>query len=360
MNDEHFMKHAIRLARRGSGRVSPNPRVGAVVVKGGSIVSTGFHRNFGGPHAEADALAGLEPSKSRGATLYVNLEPCVHHGKTPPCTDAIIRAGIGRVVAGIVDPHPLVSGRGIEKLRKHGILVTTGVCERSCIRLNEGFIKAATRHEPFVTLKIAQTLDGYIASGKGEPGWITGVSSRKRVHEMRRDHDAVLVGIGTVLADDPELTVRIAGGFPVKRMVLDSRLRIPLKSRLLNLPDARNTIIVTTNRASSRRIAEIKASGCQVWPVRSDSGRVHLPSLCRMCVENGIQSILVEGGSRVFSSFLRGGLADRIVCFIAPRIFGRGIPAFETQGMLGIAAAPQFRETAWKRAGCDMMFEGNL
>lgn len=354
------MRQAIRLARRGSGRVSPNPRVGAVIVKKGTIVSSGFHRNYGGPHAEADALAGLGLDRSRGATLYVNLEPCVHHGKTPPCTEAIIRAGIGRVVAGIVDPHPLVSGRGFGQLRHHGVSVTTGVCEQECIRLNEGFIKAVTRHEPFVTLKIAQTLDGLIAFRKGKPVPITGPESRKRVHGMRRDHDAVLVGLGTVLADDPELTVRLPGGFPVKRMVLDSRLRIPLKSRLLSLPDHGNTIIVTTDLASARRIAEIRATGCQVWRVRSAGGRVHLPTLCRLCVRKGIQSLLVEGGRRVFSSFIREGLADRIVCFIAPRIFGRGIPAFELPGMRSPGDALRFRDMSWKRAGGDMMFEGNL
>jgi len=226
--------------------------------------------------------------------------------------------------------------------------------------LNEGFIKAVTRHEPFVTLKIAQTLDGYIAPRKGKSGWITGPSSRKLVHEMRRDHDAVLVGIGTVLADDPELTVRIAGGFPVKRMVLDSGLRIPLKSRLLSLPDPANTIIVTTSRASAKRIAAIRASGCQVWQVRSHEGRVHLPSLCRLCPQRGIQSILVEGGRRVFSSFLKNALADRIVYFIAPRLFGRGIPAIETAGIQCPGDAVQFREMSWKRIGGDMMFEGNL
>jgi diaminohydroxyphosphoribosylaminopyrimidine deaminase / 5-amino-6-(5-phosphoribosylamino)uracil reductase len=359
MNDKQYMNLALRLAKRGTGFISPNPRVGAVIVKNGKVIGQGFHAKFGGPHAEASALSGLNPDELKGATFYVNLEPCCHFGKTPPCTEAIIRSGIGRVVVGMQDPNPLVAGKGIKSLRKAGIDVTLGVLESECGRFNEAFAKWITKHRPFITLKIAQTLDGKIALQNGRSKWITGESSRRKVQHLRAEHDAVLVGIGTVLADDPELTVRSGQRIRPKRIVLDTQLRIPDHAKVIHQPDPERTILVAGPGAPPSRRSWIRSLGATVWTVENDSeGRIHIDAFMKKAGEEGLTSILVEGGKAVFSGFLKSGMADRLVCFTAPRLFGDGFSSFSDLGVDTPSDAIGFEDAVWKRCGQDMMFEG--
>ena len=359
-DDKTYMARAIRLARRGIGGVSPNPAVGAVIVKRGRILAEGYHLRFGGPHAEVDALSRLESGDAAGATMYVTLEPCNHHGKTPPCTDAILEAGIDRVVVGMEDPNPLVRGAGIAKLRASGIEVVIGVLEEKCRRLNEPFVTCIEKNRPFVTLKIAQTLDGRIATPEGRSRWITGEAAREEVHRMRKASDAVLVGVNTVIADDPRLTVRHVRGGGGRRIILDSRLRTPLASRILHLPDPENTILVHTALAPKTGVEALAEAGVTLWRVRQAGGRVSLPSLLQRMKDAGIGSVLVEGGEAVFSSFLKSGVVDRIVAFIAPVLFGEGKPCFSSLRIREPREGIRFQETIWRRVGEDMMFEGRL
>ncbi len=363
MDHRFFMKRAVRLALKGTGNVSPNPRVGAVIVRNGRIIAEGYHACFGGLHAEADALSKLKPGESDGCTLYVNLEPCNHLGKTPPCTEAIIRSGIKRVVVGVSDPNPTVAGKGIQRLKSAGIEVLSGILEEECLRINEAFFKFITRKIPFVTLKIAQTLDGKIAAQSGRSKWITCTASRRCVQRMRRESDAVLIGVGTALADDPELTVRFVPGLKhmPKRIVLDSSLRIPLDSKLMRTNGSEKTIIVAVDGISKKKIQNVRSSGAAVWTIRKNTeGRVDIRSFLAKAAEVGIASILVEGGKGIFTSFLKAGLADRIVLFTAPKLFGTGVEAFGNLGIQEPENAIQFRSVHWKRIGSDMVFDGRI
>ena len=361
MDDRFFMQRVLRLARRGTGRVSPNPRVGALVVKRGRVLAEGYHAYFGGPHAEVVALSKIDEDERKGATLYVNLEPCVHHGKTPPCTELIIRSRLRRVVVGAVDPNPLVREKGIQKLLEAGIEVQVGVRKEECIKLNKAYFKYITQEKPFITLKIAQTLDGKIATADGISRWITSEASRRFVHRMRRESDAVLVGVNTVIADDPELTVRWGYGTGVRRIVLDSRLRIPEEARVLHHPDPEKTIVATTPQAASEKIQMLRQNGVSVWVLDADEeGRVDLSALWKKMAQEGMASVLVEGGKVVFTSILRDGEADRIVVFIAPKLFGKGISAFGDLGVRVPDGAMTFREIVWRRRGVDMVLEGEL
>jgi diaminohydroxyphosphoribosylaminopyrimidine deaminase/5-amino-6-(5-phosphoribosylamino)uracil reductase len=364
MNDSDYMKRAIRLAKKGSLMVSPNPRVGCVVVRQGKIIAEGYHARFGGPHAEQAALAGLNPSRTRRSTLYVTLEPCDHFGKTPPCTDAILRAKIGRVVVGCTDPNPAVRGRGIRRLRGAGIEVCTGILEEECQKLNQAFFKFISTRTPFITLKIAQTLDGKIAARNGDSKWISHEPSRRVVHRLRSEHDAVLVGVQTVLRDDPELTVRNARGirtgtFSPKRIVLDSRLRIPYRAKLLNLFDPERTIIATTDRAPAARRSGLESMGAHVWILRKDRhGRVSIRDLMKKMACDGITSVLVEGGSSIFTSFIKSGEMDRLIVFTSPKLFGTGLAPLEDLGIRSPENAIRFGRFEWRRCGSDMEFIG--
>ena len=330
--DVRWMRRALRLAGRGRGRTSPNPMVGAVVVRRGRAIGEGYHRQVGGPHAEVWALREAGAA-ARGATLYVTLEPCSHHGRTPPCTDAIMQAGLARVVAGCVDPNPQVNGRGVRCLRGAGIEVEVGVMEAEARRLNEAYCKHIATGMPFVALKAAMSLDGKIATAAGESKWITGERARAAAHRLRARHDAVMVGVGTVLADDPELTVRKSRGRTPLRVVVDSRARTPPRARLLTA-DERAPVIAVTRQAPRARVRRLERAGAEVWVVGSQRGKVELKGLMRRLGTEGVQSVLVEGGGTLGAGALAAGLVDRVYFFISPRIIGgaRALTPVEARG----------------------------
>lgn len=352
--DERHMRRALQLGRRGVGLVSPNPMVGAVICRGGKIIGQGYHRRFGGDHAEIVAIKNARGSV-RGATMYVNLEPCCHWGKTPPCVDTLIEQGIKRVVIGTLDPHPLVNGKGAQVLKDHGIEVVVGILEQEAQRLNEVYLHYIRTGVPFVTIKYAQSLDGRIATSHGASRWISSQGTRRFAHRMRAEHDAVMVGIGTVLADDPLLTVRLLKGRNPLRIVLDGQLRIPLNAQVLR--DNGKTLIVTTDEHGKDKIEKIRRLGKEVLVLQgSADGRVDLTALMKKLTARGIASILVEGGAEVITSFLRGGFANRIVIITAPLILGKGIEGIGDLGIIDLKQA--IRPTSWevRRIGEDVVF----
>jgi len=327
MTDEHYMKMALKLARRGEGWTSPNPMVGAVIVRDEKVIGKGYHRKFGGAHAEVNAINDMsEPVE--GATFYVTLEPCSHYGKTPPCVDKIVEAKASRVVIGTVDPNPLVSGRGISILNDHGIETEVGVLGKQCKNLNKKFFKFMRTGIPFVTLKYAQTLDGRIASSTGHSRWISSEPSLRFAHRLRGLHDAVLVGIGTVVADDPDLRVRLVRGRNPLRIVLDSTLRIPPGARVLDNQDVAKTLIITGSLRGNNRLSIVKRRGIETLTINEDStGALDLKKLLIELGRRQISSLLVEGGAGIITSFVREDLFDRIIVITAPKILGRGIEA---------------------------------
>jgi len=306
--DTDYMLKCLSLARRGRKWVSPNPMVGAVLVKNGEIIASAYHSHFGGLHAEAKVLKKAG-QKAKGATLYVNLEPCVHHGKTPPCVDAIIAAGVKKVVVGSLDPNPLVNGKGVRKLRQAGVLVAVGTRRGACVQLNRKFFKYIETGLPWVTLKLAQTADGFIAQKNGFSKWITGPRAGRFVHELRAEHDAILVGANTVIADDPHLTLHGVKGRQPWRVVLDSKGRIPRDARVLNDKFKDRTLILANCRDAIKRVPTELA-------------------------QQNISSILVEGGAQVADSFLKAGLIDEFYLFTAPQKFGEGLKTFADEKLL--------------------------
>ncbi|MBE3580753.1 MAG: bifunctional diaminohydroxyphosphoribosylaminopyrimidine deaminase/5-amino-6-(5-phosphoribosylamino)uracil reductase RibD [Thermoanaerobacteraceae bacterium] len=356
---EAFMRRALELARRGLGRTAPNPAVGAVVVRSGEIVGEGYHQRAGSPHAEVHALREAG-DRARGSTLYVTLEPCCHYGKTPPCTEAIIAAGVKKVVAAMIDPNPKVAGRGLRRLREAGVEVEVGLLEKEARRLNEAFIKYMTTGLPWVTLKMALTLDGKIATRTGASRWITGEVSRRKAHELRNTYDAVLVGIGTVLADDPELTTRLPGGRDPVRVILDSRLRLPLNARVVNLKSSAPTLVATTEEAPQERREELARAGIETMVLPAKEGRVSWPALLENLARRQITSVLVEGGAEVNGSALAHGVVDRVIAFIAPKIFGgREAPgAVAGLGVCRPEEAWELEEVEVEPSGEDIMITG--
>lgn len=356
--DRQFMKTALRLARRGLGRTSPNPAVGAVIVKKGQIVGRGYHQRAGGPHAEVLALR--EAGKNaEGATLYVTLEPCNHFGKTPPCTLAILESGITRVVYGMDDPNPHVKGGGGTWLRAQGLKVVKGVLEEECRRLNEAYIKWIVTGLPFVIIKAAVSLDGRIATRTGDSQWISDEPSRLWVHRLRNQVDAILVGIGTVLKDDPRLTVRLPG---VKtkdpyRVVIDPRLRLPVTARILAEPS--KVIVATRNSHPSRKGAVLEKMGVEILPLPEMEGRLSLRTLLTYLGRKGITSLLVEGGSETFAGFLEERQADKILVFIAPCLIGgRRAPGLVGgEGAARISEALPLKEMRARSVGRDILVE---
>ncbi len=323
--DRHhfYMGRAIALARKGIGWCSPNPPVGAVLVKDGAVIGEGFHAKAGGPHAEVVAIASATNDCS-DATLYVTLEPCNHHGRTPPCTEAILSAGISEVIVAVRDPNPTVRGGGIDTLRSHGVVVQSGVLENEATELIRAFAFHAATQRPYVFAKFAASLDGKVATHTGESQWITGKASRERVHELRHAVDAILVGVDTVIADDPLLTARRSepSNNP-QPIVLDSRGRIGLSSKLVQHAPENTLIVVTTDAMSLKTEVELKTRGCMVWRMPTDTkGRVSILHLLSTLGEQGIQSLLVEGGPTVLGSFFDDNLVNEIWAFIAPFVIG--------------------------------------
>jgi diaminohydroxyphosphoribosylaminopyrimidine deaminase/5-amino-6-(5-phosphoribosylamino)uracil reductase len=357
--DRAFLQKALELAAAGCGYVSPNPMVGAVVVKDGEIVSTGYHRQFGGDHAEVEALREAG-HLSRGATLYCTLEPCSHFGKTPPCVNRVIESGIARVVVGTLDPNPLVNGRGAQMLREHGIEVEHGLLEAACYELNESYFKFITTRLPFVTLKVAQSLDGKIADAAGNSRWISNEQARRLVHRWRWQNDAIMVGIGTALADDPQLTVREEPGPQPRRIIIDTNLRLPLAAKLLNDEHVAKTIVAIGENCREReKIAEIESRGARIWPIRiTAAGSLDLRHLMERIGHEGIASLFVEGGRRIFSSLLEGRLADRLKCFIAPKLLGDGIPAFQGLPISSMSQAIMLEKARWEAVGDNVLVSG--
>ena len=357
-SEERYMREALRLARRGAGATSPNPMVGAVVVAGDEIVGTGYHPRLGDPHAEVFALRAAG-ARARGATLYVTLEPCVHWGRTPPCTEAIINAGIRRVVAAMPDPDHRVGGRGLRRLAEAGVETRVGVGEREAIALNEAYVKHRTAGLPFVTAKWAMTLDGRIATRSGESQWISGEASRALAHEMRAAADAILVGIGTVLRDDPALTARTpAASRNPQRIVLDSTLRIPLGARVF-ARDGTPVVVATTDRGRPDTRRALEAMGVEVMSATGTDGRVDLAAVVRELGRRGVLSLLVEGGGTVLGAFADAGLIDKVVAFVAPTLVGGPAPGpVGGHGVETLAQARRLVRTGVRLVGEDVVIEG--
>ncbi len=355
------MRMALELAEQGRGWTSPNPMVGAVIVKGDEVVGKAFHQAAGKPHAEILALDDAG-EKARGAALYVTLEPCNHTGRTPPCTQAILKRGIKRVIAGMKDPNPRVRGGGLDFLKRHGLNVSVGVCEDACRRLNEIFIKYVTTSLPYVILKSAATLDGCIATRTGDSKWITNPLSRQFVHELRHTVDAVMVGIGTVLQDNPQLTTRLEtrkGSDPL-RIVLDSHLSIPLDAQLLHLTSDSDTLIVMGRKAPSEKRKSLKRVGVRFLSLKDTQVGIDLTALMAKLGEMGVTSLLIEGGSRVNASALRAGIVDKVYMFYAPKICGGGIPVCGGMGVNLMEESIQVTDISVHRFGEDVMIEGYL
>lgn len=359
--DERWMDRALTLAARGVGRTSPNPVVGAVIVKDGRFIAEGFHRRAGLPHAEAEALQRAGPL-ARGATLYVTLEPCNHTGRTPPCCDAIIASGIARVVAAVSDPNPITRGRGFARLRRAGIAVTTGVRARAAAELNAPFWSVMTTGLPWVIAKVGQSLDGKIATRTGASRWITSPGSRRLGHAWRSRVDAVLVGINTVLVDDPRLTVRGASQRPGRpiRVIVDSRLRTPLGARCLQR--ASTPTLIATTISSGARLKRFHQRGVEVLSLPAQRGRVPLTRLCRELARRGIHSLLIEGGGEVVASAFAERLVRRVVWCIAPRIIGgRSAPSAVSGAGIGrLTQAVRLDDVTVHRLGPDLCIQGDV
>jgi len=365
MDDEKYIRLALKLAITAKGKTSPNPLVGAVIVKNSRIIGKGYHKKAGEPHAEINAL-NMAGGRARGATLYLNLEPCAHFGRTPPCTKRIISSGIKKVVAAMIDPNPLNCGQGVKGLRKAGIKVKVGVLEEDAKKINEAYTKYITTKRPFVILKTAMSLDGKIATKTGDSKWITNKPSRKYVHKLRSEVDAILVGIETVLRDDPRLTVRISDiryqisdRNPI-RVVVDSRTRIPLGAKVLNKEAP--TIVATTKFASKKRIKTLRNKGVKVLVIREKDKKVNLKELLKRLGELGITSLLVEGGGKINASFLENGLVDKVLFFIAPKMIGgeEALTPVEGEGIERIKDAIKLKDISVKRFGEDVLIEGYI
>jgi diaminohydroxyphosphoribosylaminopyrimidine deaminase/5-amino-6-(5-phosphoribosylamino)uracil reductase len=348
------MNVALEMARRGEGRTAPNPPVGAVIVRSGKVVGKGFHACAGAAHAEVEALTEAG-SSARGADLYVTLEPCSTQGRTPPCTDAICAAGIRHVVVGTRDPNPVHRGRGLRQLRRAGIRVTEGVEQAEAREIIAPFAKHVTTGRPFVTLKLAMTLDGRIADRQGNSRWISGPAARERVHALRQRVDAILVGRRSACIDDPSLTAR-EGGFRVPwRVVVDSRGSLPPTARMVSDKWAERSIIATTKQCSSRRVRMYEKNGAQVWSIAATKDGVSLPRLLARMGKRGILHVLCEGGGELAAMLLRRGHVDRFYLFIAPRLLGAtGVPVVGGEGWV-LRNAPGMRIDGLERVGEDVL-----
>ena len=353
-SDNHIMTQALSLAEKGVGWTSPNPMVGAIITLNGEIVGKGYHQKHGEEHAEINAIRDAG-EKSQGAHLYVTLEPCSIHGKTPPCTDAIIQAGIATVSAAMKDPNPEVNGNGLKILKDAGINIQTGMLESSAKKLNEKYVKYMSSGMPWVSLKAAQTLDGRIADVNGESKWITSEASRKEVHKLRSTHDAVLVGAGTVIKDNPGLDVRHVDGKQPCRVVIDEKLESPSDANLFNIGEGDKTLLFTSAE-TSEKLKSIEAKGVRVIKYKSVDG-IDIKWMLGELVTHGISSVLVEGGSKIFSSFLDSGLVDRYIIFVNPSIMGSGLDTFDTDGF-SVSNRLELKDVSVELIGEDIMVQG--
>lgn len=361
MDDEIFMNRALELAEGGRGRTSPNPMVGAVVVKDGRIIGEGYHEGVGGAHAEVNALDAAGKNAA-AATLYVTLEPCNHTGRTPPCTEKILASGIRRLVVAMADPNPHVRGGGIDLIRQQGIEVTTGVLKSQSRRLNEAYVKYITTGLPFVVVKCAATLDGWIATGSGDSKWVSGRQSRQYVHRLRHAMDAILVGVDTVVADDPRLTVRLkdSDGIQPRRIILDTQLRVSANARVLRCEDGADTIVVAGPAAAESRMKRIAGGGARVLAAPVKNGRIDLAALMPILGRMQVTSLLIEGGGAVIGSALRDRIVDKILFFYAPKILGgdNGVPMCRGPGAERMKDGIPVGDINVHRFGDDVMIEG--
>ena len=359
-DDKYYMKIAIRLARKGIGKTSPNPMVGAVIVANGKIIGRGYHKRCGDHHAEINAINNVKKSV-KNPTFYITLEPCSHYGRTPPCVDALIQANPERVVVGSLDPNPEVNGKGVKILRSKGITVDIGIRESECRQLNESYFKFIKTGMPYITVKYAQTLDGRIATKRGDSQWISSEASRRYVHHLRSINDGIMVGAGTVVADNPQLTVRHVKGKDPFRIIVDSKLRIPIKSSVLTDDNTHLTIIATTSVTPAAKMAAVKKRGAEVWVVRKEkNGRVCLKDLLRKLGEREIMSVLVEGGSEIITSLLKANLVDKMIIPIAPKIIGKGLDGIGDLNINKINNALKFSSFKTMKKGEDIIFEGTF
>jgi len=360
--DEKFMKVALRLAKKGIGRTSPNPVVGAVIVRNGEVIASGYHKRAGAPHAEIEALAKIGEKVREGDTLYVTLEPCHHHGRTPPCTEAILRSGLKRVVVGMKDPNPNVTGGGCEFLGQKGVEVRVGVFESACRRLNEFFLKFVTTGRPFVMAKTALTMDGWTATSTGHSRWVTGERSRQFVHRLRDQVDALMVGIGTILADDPSLTTRLknrAGKDPL-RIVVDTHLRIPQNARVLHVDSPAKTLVAVGEGVSENRLKTIQKNGVSTLICPKRKGRIDLTALMDMLGTKSITSVLLEGGSTLMGAMIRESLVDKFLFFKAPKVLGGddGMPMAAGPGPQTMEGCLWLNDLETRRLGDDLLVVG--
>ncbi|MFH1084042.1 MAG: bifunctional diaminohydroxyphosphoribosylaminopyrimidine deaminase/5-amino-6-(5-phosphoribosylamino)uracil reductase RibD [Pseudomonadota bacterium] len=359
--DVKFMRLALQDARKGLGRTSPNPAVGAVITRKGEVIAKGYHRRAGLPHAEVEALSRLGNSFP-GDTLYVTLEPCNHVGRTPPCTQAILKSGIRRVVVGMKDPNPMVAGMGCEFLRERGVEVLTGVLESECQKLNEDFLKFVTSKRPFIIAKSALTMDGWIATSSGQSKWVTNDKSREFVHRLRDRIDAVMVGIGTILADDPSLTTRLkrGKGRDPLRIVVDTHMRTPINAKVVKHNSSADTLIVTSERAAFENQHRFQAKGVSTLTCPTRAGRIDLAALMARLGEMSVMSLLVEGGASIIGTLLREKLIDKFYIFKAPKLLGGddGIPMATGPGAKRMDESLILKEIKVRRFGDDILIRG--
>ena len=361
--DEQYMRRALALAGRGLGLVNPNPLVGALIVKNGNILAEGWHRRFGELHAEREALAACSPGQAKGAHMYVTLEPCCHYGKTPPCIDAILKAGISCVVVGCQDPNPAVSGRGIARLRSAGVEVLVGVLEDECRELNRPFFHYISTGLPYFVMKYAMTLDGRIATAAGSSRWITGEAARLRTHRDRWRYAAIMVGVGTAIADDPMLTCRIPGGRNPIRIVCDTWLRLPMASHLVQ--SARDVpLIIATASEDNDLIKRYESLGCEFYKIQQQvqGGGIDLRALVERLGARGIDSVLLEGGAVLNWAALKAGIVSRVQAYVAPKFFGGAgaFPPILGEGILNVEDAFRLENMQVSGVGEDILIEADL
>lgn len=360
MSDQEYMKMALELAKKGCGWVAPNPMVGAVIVKDGRVIGQGWHQCYGEPHAERNALASCVESP-QGATMYVTLEPCCHHGKQPPCVDAILEAQIARVVAGSPDPNPLVGGKGIRILKEHGIAVTENVLRQECDQLNEVFFHYIRTKQPYVVMKYAMTMDGKIAAYTGASKWVTGENAREHVQTLRHRYTAIMVGVGTILADDPLLTCRISGGKNPIRIICDTGLRTPLTAQVIKTIEQAPVLIATCCMDEKKR-ALYEKEGCRILQIREKDGHVDLQELMEKLGEENIDSILLEGGGTLNWAAVESGIIQKVLAYIAPKLFG-GQTAKTPVGGIGFPTPSEavcLKNSHITQLGEDFLIEGEV